>query len=298
MEYIMIILIVIISILFIYIISEKQELKRVRKELAIVKNSDTNLLIHKKTSNKNINNIIKDINVLITEIKNKEIFVDKQHQILTKMMTNISHDLRTPLTSAMGYINIIMNNNLSKEEQLKELIIIEERLRRLEELIDSFFEFSKIISANEKPELHKINIVAIIEECIAHYYDDYITQNRQIIFKHPSHKINILSDKILLTRIFDNLISNALKHSDSDLEIDIFSDEYIRITFSNDLKIKDLDIDKIFDEFYTVDIARTKNNNGLGLAIVKEFTERLNGQIRAIKKEGKLQIIIELKNES
>ena len=97
----------------------------------------------------------------------------------------------------------------------------------------------------------------------------------------------------MLERIFDNLIRNAYKHSISNLDISVKIKDEIEITFINNLTYKNLDTDKIFDEFYTVDISRTKGNTGLGLAIAKEFAEQLNGQISASKNQNKL--IIKLK---
>lgn len=116
--------------------------------------------------------------------------------------------------------------------------------------------------------------------------------NREIILNCKKNKIIINSNRTLLTRIFDNLIVNAYKHSTSNLEIDVDVNDKIIVTFINDLQYKELDIDKMFDEFYTVDISRTKGNTGLGLAIVKEFTEQLNGKICADKSEDKIKIII------
>lgn len=99
----------------------------------------------------------------------------------------------------------------------------------------------------------------------------------------------------MLTRIFDNLISNAYKHSDSDLIIKLMSKEEIEISFENDLNYDKLDIDRIFDEFYTVDISRTKQNTGLGLAIVKEFCDMLGWKIYALKQDNKLKIVLKFK---
>ena len=200
-------------------------------------------------------------------------------------MTNISHDLRTPLTSALGYIDIILKSDLSEEEKKKDLITIEKRLRRLEELISSFFEFSRIISTNKLPTL---------EESVIVFYDDYKKNNRKILLDCNQRKIIINSNKMLLTRIFENLIGNAYKHSNSDLIIKVEKLNKVKIIFSNELLDNDIDIDRIFDEFYTVDISRTKEGTGLGLAIAKEFTRQLNGKIYAEKQKNQLKIIIEL----
>lgn len=294
MEFIIIILIIIIIILLTYLFLYHNEIKHISKEIDNIKDLDSNTLIHSKYNLKNINNLIYKINNLLTESKNIKIDYGNKNKSLMKMMTNISHDLRTPLTSALGYIDIILKSDLSEEEKKKDLITIEKRLRRLEELISSFFEFSKIISTNKRPALEKINLTSVLEESVIVFYDDYKKNNREILLDCNQRKIIINSNKMLLTRIFENLIGNAYKHSNSDLNIKVEIENKVKIIFSNELLDNDVDIDRIFDEFYTVDISRTKEGTGLGLAIAKEFTKQLNGNIYAEKHKNQLKIIIEL----
>ena len=294
MEFIIIILIIVIIILLTYLFLYHNEVKHISKEIDNIKDLDSNTLIHSKYNLKNINNLIYKINNLLTESKNIKIDYGNKNKSLMKMMTNISHDLRTPLTSALGYIDIILKTDLSEEEKKKDLITIEKRLRRLEELISSFFEFSKIISTNKQPVLEKINLTSVLEESVIVFYDDYKKNNREILLDCNQRKIIINSNKMLLTRIFENLIGNAYKHSNSDLNIKVEIENKVKIIFSNELLDNDVDIDRIFDEFYTLDISRTKEGTGLGLAIAKEFTKQLNGNIYAEKHNNQLKIIIEL----
>ena len=294
MEFVIIILIIVIIILLTYLFLYHNEIKHISKEIDNIKDLDSNTLIHSKYNLKNINNLIYKINNLLIESKNIKIDYGNKNKSLMKMMTNISHDLRTPLTSALGYIDIILKSDLSEEEKKRDLITIEKRLRRLEELISSFFEFSKIISINKRPTLEKINLTSVLEESVIAFYDDYKKNNREILLDCNQRKIIINSNKMLLTRIFENLIGNAYKHSNSDLIIKVEKLNNVKIIFSNELLDDDVDVDKIFDEFYTVDISRTKEGTGLGLAIAKEFTRQLNGKIYAEKRKGQLKIIIEL----
>lgn len=294
MEFVIIILIIVIIILLTYLFLYHNEIKHISKEIDIIKDLNSNTLIHSKYNLKIINNLIYKINNLLTESKNIKIDYGNKNKSLMKMMTNISHDLRTPLTSALGYIDIILKSDLSEEEKKRDLITIEKRLRRLEELINSFFEFSKIISINKRPTLEKINLTSVLEESVIAFYDDYKKNNREILLDCNQRKIIINSNKMLLTRIFENLIGNAYKHSNSDLSIKVEIANKVKIIFSNKLLDDDVDVDKIFDEFYTVDISRTKEGTGLGLAIAKEFTRQLNGKIYAEKRKGQLKIIIEL----
>ena len=111
------------------------------------------------------------------------------------------------------------------------------------------------------------------------------------------NKIEVMTNKQLLTRIFDNLIINAYKHSKSDLIINLEKNEKETIIiFENELEDMNIDTDEIFNEFYTVDMSRTKGNTGLGLAIAKEFVSLLKGRIYAEKEEDLLRIIIKIRS--
>ena len=209
------------------------------------------------------------------------------------MITNISHDLRTPLTSALGYIDIMLTSSEMNDEQRKDLEIVKERLERLEELINSFFEFSKVESSNAAVEMDKLNLIGVLEESIAHYFDDFSRDNREIIFDAPAQRQMIMSNREMLLRIFDNIIGNAYKHSTGSLEITVKKEENLKIVFTNNLICSNLDMDHIFDEFYTYDISRQKGNTGLGLAIVKQFVMRLSGNVYAKREKDDLSIVVE-----
>lgn len=291
MKVIMVILIVIILLLGFYLFFLKKELKRMQKELDAVLSRKTNGLVHAYYATREVEALVNCINNHVGNIKSKESELERKNECFIKMVRNITHDLRTPLTSSLGYVDMILNGNLSKEEQLKNLKVVEERLKRLAELIDSFFEFSKIL-ANNKIELEKINIVGVLERAIANHYEDFSKKKRKIEFIKYKRSIMIDSNTLMLMRVFDNLISNAYKHSESDLIIKIDDAKDLKISFLNELLVSDLDVGQLFDEFYTLDISRTNGNTGLGLAIAKEFTEELGGTIKAVKNDKKLEIII------
>lgn len=279
MTAIIIILSIALAVMLILFALQTKEMGNIAKQLRELKSKDTNTII--SSENGTADRLITEINALLKEMREAKISYNQKNHALEQMMTNISHDLRTPLTSAMGYINLIQHSELSEEEKSRELTIIEKRLLRLEELINSFFELSQIVSSGKEPEKSEINLVSVLEEAIVHYYDDYCAQGRQIVLKCEHRKLIFLSNQNMLLRIFDNLINNALKHGMDDLTITVQAAENLQITFTNELVSPDIDIEHIFDEFYTTDISRTKGNTGLGLAIAKQFTQMLGGDIQA-----------------
>ena len=293
MEIILVIFVIIILFLVCYLFFMKMELRRIKKELDLVLSRKTNGLVHTEFTSKEIHDLVECINTHLNEIKSKESKLERKNANFVKMIRNISHDLRTPLTSSLGYVSLMLESDVTEQEKIKNLKIVEERLKRLSELIDSFFEFSKILSNDQIIELDEINLVAVIEKAISNHYEDFSKDNRMIDFKTNKRKIKIKSNEVMLVRVFDNLIRNAYKHSNGNLDIEINqTNDKVKIKFINDLLYNDLDVDRIFDEFYTVDISRTKGNTGLGLAIAKEFVEQLKGKIKADKKNNKLIITI------
>ena len=298
MEIIVVILSIILLFLMAYLFLIKRELKRIKKELDLVLSRKTNSLVHVEFTTKEIKELVDCINKHLTNINDKESKLEKKNTNFIKMIRNISHDLRTPLTSSLGYVNLILNSNEKEQEKIKNLKIVEERLKRLSELIDSFFEFTKVLSNDQTIELANVNLVGIMEKSISNHYEDFQELKRMIEFKTPKRKILLNTNEIMLTRVFDNLIRNAYKHSSSNLKIELLEEKNtIKIKFTNDLISEEIDVDQIFDEFYTVDISRTKGNTGLGLAISKEFVEQLNGTIQAKKSHNKLIITITFQRE-
>lgn len=290
MEWIIILFGMIMILSFFYLFVLKKEVNRIIKEMKKIKASSTNSLLHSEKASFLFLGVIKEMNSLLTENRLHKIHYEQKKESLQKMMTNISHDLRTPLTSALGYLDMVIHSDLKEAEKEKALQIVFERLKRLEELIEEFFELSKM---NSHYELENVNIISLLEECIAHYYEDYKKENREVILKNTQSKMILSSNKMMLSRIFDNLISNALKHSEDNLTIEVIQNKKTMITFINAFHSEALELDKIFDQFYTVNISRTDGNTGLGLAIAKEFTEALGGMITASKVGNKLEIKIE-----
>lgn len=292
MKTIIVILVILIAFILCYVFLEKAEIKRLKKELDFIMFNDTNRILHTEFNSKELKEFVSAVNMYLSEIQKRKTEIEHKNNNLMIMMRNISHDLRTPLTSAAGYTDLILNSDLTEDEKICEMKIVEARLKRLTELVDSFFEFSKILTTNKKIELETVNLIGILEECIGNFYEDYKKENREVDFITSNNKISISTNRTMLSRIFENLISNALKYGSGNLTIEVISEnaDVIRISFTNRIIDKDLDTTKIFDDFYTTDISRTKGSTGLGLAIAKEFTEQLNGNIEAHIEDDKLVI--------
>ena len=297
MEIVIIILVIIILFLLSYLFFMKLEVRRIKKEIFLIHKNNSNNLVNSEFKAKELTELIDEINKILKNEKENFSAEVKQKKMLNSVMLNISHDLRTPLTSALGYTNMLLSQEKLSEIDFNEINIIKERLLRLEELIDSFFVFSKISNESKNIEKDNANLIELLEDSIVSYYDEFKKEDRNIVIAKNVNKCLIKTNKELLKRIFDNLVVNALKHGDGNLFIDFKEDTFIEISFSNRVLSNDLDISQIFDEFYTTDISRTKGNTGLGLAIVKSFTVLLGGKIKAFLQDDFLYIIIKFKRD-
>lgn len=207
---------------------------------------------------------------------------------LKSAVTNISHDLRTPLTAVSGYLDLLDREEKSDTVN-RYLKIIKNRTETMKQLTEELFSYSIITSPEYDAPLELLSINHVLEECIITFYTTL--QQRKI-----TPKINIPENKVTrelnhdsLYRIIENIIGNAVKYSDGDLNISLSTDG--TIVFSNHaVELTEIQVRRLFDRFYTVSNAR--KSTGLGLSIAKTLTEKMGGVISADYKNSVLTIYV------
>jgi signal transduction histidine kinase len=293
----MLIVIIILSCVIIFLVVRILLLKRIIKSITHrlfygnYENPVTFSLVDKDVIElgKVINKGIEYHNMQVIEITKKE-------ATLKDMILNISHDLRTPLTAIMGYIQLLQESDMGEDEQ-KYVNIIMGKSKDLSQLVSDFYELSMIESAGIEPLYQEIDLVETLTNHLLSYAD--LLEARQIepeIIKDNSI-VNISADELMLKRVFNNLIANAIKYSKKTLKIYIETNDFVKVTFENDIVETSLDVNKIFDKFYTGNSARMNGNTGLGLYIAKELMNKMGGEIFAKLNEDKLQIILLFKEK-
>ena len=206
----------------------------------------------------------------------------------------MSHDLRTPLTSIMGYLQLVKSAKSSDEDTEKYLNIIENRTKALQALITSFYEISRIEGNEYKFEYKKLSLSDLLCENIALFYNDFINAEIEPIIEIDEKTTEIITDQNAVNRIFSNLINNMLKHGKKFVKITLKEKDNVIVTeFINEAKnLTQSDIERLFDRFYTADKSRSDKNTGLGLCITKTLVNRLGNDIKAELKDGNLIISI------
>ena len=286
LSFVLIGLILILLVIKLYIL--KKSVKEITSSLDNVLSVDTNNIITVSSRDKDIKYLTNNLNKELKELRKQRIKYENGNQELKKTITNISHDMRTPLTAIMGYVDLIKNEK-EKDIKLEYVEIIERKTDELKKLTDNLFDFSKAVDIKENVNKEKCNLNEILEESLIEFYS--IFKNKGI-----EPKINICKeivyrnvDKILIKRIFENILLNICKYSEGDFKVSLNSKG--KIVFTN--KASNLDIvsiEKIFDRYYTVENAR--KGVGIGLSIVKELIRLNNGKIFAKYKNDYLSIII------
>ena len=283
-------LLVIIFALLLKIFYMRKAIREIKRGFSEKLYTDTNTPIMLSSHDKLVSSLANDINVELKELqkqKHRYIQGDKE---LKNAITNISHDLRTPLTTICGYLSLLDKEEKS-EHIARQLSIIKNRTFALKLLVEELFRYTTIISDTENSVYTETVINNVLEDCISSYYAMFkekgITPNINLC----EQKIVRSVDKTALLRIFNNVIDNAIKYSDGDLVISLF--ENGKIVFSNHTSdLNEIQIGKLFDRFYTVNTAR--KSTGLGLSIAKALIEKMDGNISADYSNNVLSIIIEL----
>ena len=284
---------ILIVLLIIFILKTKEinrltlELKKLNREGKIEK-------LRLSLPNKNIENLIAEINTLIDDKRKMENIYKEKDMELREAIANMSHDLRTPLTSIMGYVYLLNDDKLDKEERKEYLKIIEKRSAVLNDLITNFYGLSRIQADQYEIKLEPVNLELVLGEIIAAFYEtlDYKFGEPEINIEEGL--VPVLGDKQALNRIFTNLIENIIKHGEGEVKISLKKkNKYIVMEFSNKAEeLESKDVNRIFEKFFTKDRMRTGQNTGLGLAIVKLLVEKQGQKIEAKKVGNRLVINI------
>ena len=203
-----------------------------------------------------------------------------------ELITNVAHDLRTPLTTIVGYLELIKDDTaLSKEDVHKYSGIAYEKSIRLQEMMDDLFEFTKLDNTDIKLNKSMINLSGLIMQMTDEFYPSFKDCNITPIVDLPEENIYVQGDGQLLARVFDNLISNALKYGyhNTDLKIEVSGDEKyatVKVINHGDT-IAPEDLPLLFNKFYRTDSSRNSKTGGtgLGLAITKNIVDLHHGDI-------------------
>lgn len=282
------IMVFVIIVLLVKIYLLQKAAKEIENAFADRLITDTNTLIAISSRDKHMRSLANAINVQLRKLCAERHRFQQGDMELKNAVTNISHDLRTPLTAIYGYLDLLEQEELSVATE-RYVKIIRERADLLTELTEELFRYSVILTAESDMVKEPVVLNDILEESIAAFYTALCERNIMPKIQMTEQKIIRNLDPSALSRIFSNLLNNAIKYSDGDLEITLTEAGEIR--FVNTASgLNEVQVGKLFDRFYTVDSAR--KSTGLGLAIARTLVEQMGGSISAGYEESRLSICI------
>lgn len=250
--------------------------------------ADTNTLIDLSCNDRHMRSLANAINFQLREFRKQRRQFQQGDMELKNAVMNLSHDLRTPLTAICGYLDLLETEEKTKTAE-GYLAVIRNRAEVMTQLTEELFQYSMVLAGEDKLNTEPVAINGILEESIAAFYaslkDKGITPKIQI----PEKKVVRMLDRTALARVFANLLQNAMKYSEGDL--DIILSETGEIIFRNRAySLGSVQAGRLFDRFYTVETART--STGLGLSISKTLVSQMNGTITAKYENHRLSICI------
>jgi len=288
-----IVLCIMLIISLVYHIIYRRQVEGLSRQTAFLNEKKTELKINTDLNAKELKSLAAEIRRLNDSFNETKISLIKQDAALRETITNLSHDIRTPLTSLDGYFQLLASEKIDQDKKEHYLGIIRNRIESLNSMLDELFTYAKLQDINYSIELSELDITAVTADILMSFYDDIAGRGEEPVVSLPDEPVLINGNKEAYTRVVQNIIRNALVHG-KNLSISLRR-EATDVIFecSDELLNPDtvIDTSRVFDRFYKADKARTNaKGSGLGLAITKELVERMGGKISAECRDGRFSI--------
>ncbi len=270
------------------VISIRRAARDILRELSEKLSEDTNTLISLSSSDREMRRLAAALNRELRLLREQRLRYRQGDQELKDAVTNVSHDLRTPLTAICGYLELLEREDMSDSAR-RYLTTVAERTEAMKALTEELFRYSVILSTDRDMVPEPVDMNAALEQAAAGFYAALTARGIEPRIDLPEKHVIRSLNRAGLSRILSNLFSNALKYSAGDLEIALGPDG--TVSFSN--AAPDLDpvqVGRLFDRFFSLEAAR--NSTGLGLAIAKTLAERMGGSVAAACENGRLTVTV------
>lgn len=272
---------------------QRANIRRARRDLTQINREEGNRRLHLSSPDYEMEALFKAVNQTLDLRQSGEIKHMLAEKELRRQIANISHDLRTPLTSIIGYLQLAQDSRTSQEERAHAMEVIGARTRSLQTLISGFYDLSRLDANEYDVCLQQVDLGGILCAQLASFYDDFTHKHLTMHVDVPEHLPLVLADADAAQRIFVNLLQNVLRYAESEVWVTARAAAYVTTVFSNDTGLlSQEDVPHVFDRFYTGDQMRSGHNTGLGLAIVKRLAEQMGCEITASLDGSRFSIAI------
>ncbi|GIP25224.1 two-component sensor histidine kinase [Paenibacillus sp. J23TS9] len=268
----------------------KKEMKQIHRQLYDYNQGLTEKKVDLRFFERDLEQLAIEINNLMDLVAEAKALRRRTEHELKQSISHISHDLRTPLTSILGYIQLLESDQVTDEERREYISIAKSRTKRLQVLLNDFFELSVIESMDYELKTVKVNMNVLVPEILLGFYDRFNERKGEADIQLTEESILLTADESAIKRVIENLITNAIHHSDGPIWINMERHESTVIlsirNAANHLQRSDMN--NLFDRFYTADQSRSGKGTGLGLAIAKSLMVKMNGELTADLSENQI----------
>lgn len=270
------------------LIRYRSQIKHMKEELSMLRQEDTNYRLSSYCRIGETEEVIRLFNEILEKYRRETAELKRENRTYRESITSISHDIRTPLTSAKGYLQMLSGEDVSKEKQQEYRKIVENRVDDVTGMLNQLFEYARVEAGELEFTLERINMTNLLADTISMFYEDFLKKDCEPEIKISETPCYVKADRQALMRVMENLIKNALVHGTGDYKFSLRKQgDKVRLAVSNRTdSIEPKDMERIFERFYTTDTSRTRKTTGLGLAIVKQFVTRMEGEVQAALTDG------------
>lgn len=267
---------------FAFRLGMQRQLKQISRKLAEIQDADSDEYVMNFTDNKALMELLAQINRLLEERKKIKADFCRSENSLKKMLSNISHDIKTPMTVILGYLEILKMDSMKENEML---LKVEQKTQQVMDLINQFFTLAKLEAGDTDIEISKIDICESCRESVLDFYEILTQKEFQVEAEIPEEPVFVQGNKDALRRILFNIISNAVRYGSDGKYMGIFfrsDDKYVYV----DVEDRGKGIDKafaqnVFERLFTMEDSRNREiqGNGLGLTIAQNLARQMAGEI-------------------
>lgn len=290
-------LILIVALLLLIIWKLQRQVRDICRQLQFLEKNDSNMLISREIDYGGVGELVDTLNVFLSKRKKERRSWLEKEKSLSDIYTNLSHDIRTPLTSLDGYFQLLEESE-REEDRERYLQIIQERIGSLKDMLEELFTYTKLKNESYELKLSRCCINRVLKDTIFSYYENWEAQGIEPRIQITEEPLYIEGNVQALRRVIQNIIKNALDHGEKSISISLRKDEQkIRLEIRNrTAHPEQIHVNQVFERFYKADDARSRESNGLGLSIGKEFVLRMNGQVRASVEGDEFCVVITFDN--
>ena len=282
----------VLAMVLVDVARREREVSRIARELLnhdIASNARILLHVHTPA----LEALAQAINALLEAEQERAIAHRRSREAFQEDLAALSHDIRTPLAGAQGYLQLArMTDNA--QEHSNDIVRAEERLSSMRTLVDGLFEYAQATDPSFSPECVPVALMPVLSEVLADMYPRFIAREWEPHISIDDETVAVLADERALTRVLENLMTNALRYGISAPRIvSQTKEDRVALCVSNDVPdASALDTNKLFDRFYRAETARSGEGSGLGLAIVAHLVDEMGGEVQAWLDQSTLTIEI------